>query len=121
MGEEGGPGKPFASPTKVPTAFGFDLTLAPHASKTVVFHGDQDILLSEIASLHAMHPATEEGTHRAHQILRVTKCQTLSNSYCARMTTLYAPTPTLALKFSPSFPPGLAVVSKLSPLMKLGS
>ncbi len=45
----------------------------------------------------------------------------LSNSYCARITKLYAPTPTLALKFSPSFPPGLAVVSKLSPLMKLGS
>src|SRR5947199_6074492 len=41
--------------------------------------------------------------------------------YCEKITTLYGPMPTLPLKFSPSLVPGLAVVSKLSPLTKAGS
>src|SRR5262245_27768900 len=84
-----------------------DLTLAPHVSETV-------------ASVHAMHLPQRVDTPRPIRFERE-KIQKLRSAYCARITTLYAPTPTLALKFNPSFLPGLAVVSKLSPLMKLGS
>lgn len=46
MAEEQGPEVPSAPPAKVPTAFGFKVTLAPGGSETVTFRGDQDVLLS---------------------------------------------------------------------------
>lgn len=48
MAEEQGPEVPSAPPAKVPTAFGFKVTLAPGGSETVTFHGDQDVLLAGI-------------------------------------------------------------------------
>src|ERR1700730_16267988 len=49
VGEERGPEEPSAPPTKAPTAFGFELALSPHGSKTVAFRGDQDMFLSSIS------------------------------------------------------------------------
>src|ERR1700682_5186520 len=64
------------------------------------------LLMTEIATLcHGDGPEGQGDRRRRSVVLAIL----LSNSYCARITTLYAPTPTLALKFSPSFPPGLAV------------
>lgn len=49
MAEEQGPEVPSAPTTKVPTAFGFEVTLTPNGSETVTFRGDQDVLLSGIS------------------------------------------------------------------------
>jgi hypothetical protein len=59
VGEERGREESPAPPAKVPTSFGFELTLAPHGSKTVAFHGDQDVLLSGM-SANAAGPAVVE-------------------------------------------------------------
>jgi len=50
MGEERGPEESPAPATKVPTAFGVELTLAPHGSEIVTFQGDQDMLLYEMSA-----------------------------------------------------------------------
>jgi hypothetical protein len=58
--EEPGPEEsPAAPPAKVPTTFGFEVTLAAHGSETVAFHGDQDVLLSGM-SANATGPAVVE-------------------------------------------------------------
>ncbi len=59
MAEEPGPEESPAAPAKVPTTFGFEVTLAPYGSETVAFHGDQDVLLSEM-SANANGPAVVE-------------------------------------------------------------
>lgn len=59
MVEEHGPEESPAPPSKVPTSFGFEVTLAPHGSETVAFHGDQDVLLSAM-SAKATGPAVVE-------------------------------------------------------------
>ena len=59
MGEERDPGESPAPPAKVPTSFGFEVTLAPHGSETVAFHGDQDVLLSAMTA-NATGPAVVE-------------------------------------------------------------
>jgi hypothetical protein len=48
VAEEQGPEVPSAPPAKVPTAFGFEVTLAPGGRETVTFRGNQDVLLSGI-------------------------------------------------------------------------
>ncbi len=59
MAEERGPEESPAPPAKVPTSFGFEVTLAPHGSETAAFHGDQDMLLSAM-SANATGPAVVE-------------------------------------------------------------
>jgi len=46
VGEERGPDQPSAPPTKVPTAFGSELTLAAGGSEALTFQPGQDVLLS---------------------------------------------------------------------------
>jgi hypothetical protein len=59
VAEEPGSEESPATPAKVPTSFGFELTLAPHGSETVAFQGDQDVLLSGM-SANAEGPAVIE-------------------------------------------------------------
>jgi hypothetical protein len=59
VGEERGPEESPTPPIRVPTSFGFEVTLSPHGSETVAFHGDQDVLLSAM-SANATGPAVVE-------------------------------------------------------------
>ena len=59
LSEERGPKEPSAPPAKVPTTFGFEVTLAPGGSETVVFQGDQDVVLHGV-SANAQGPAIIE-------------------------------------------------------------